>query len=87
MEKNFKVKLLNFWNSLKEYLGFGLLIFGLIFPSYAGYQLLGYIGGWTFLFFPTYMVIGLFLQIIITEFLMDRGYKESYQAKIAYWQE
>ena len=82
MEKNFKVKLLNFWNSLKEYLVFGLLIFGFIFPSYVGYQLLGYIGGWTFLFFPAYMAIGLFLHGTITEFVKKRRYKENYQANM-----
>ena len=84
MEKNFKVKLLNFWDSLKEYLVFGLLIFGFIFPSYAGYQLLGYIGGWTFLFFPAYMAIGFFLHVTITEFVKKRRYKKDYQANMLF---
>ena len=84
MEKNFKVKLLNFWSSLKEYLGFGLLIFGFIFPSYAGYQLLGYIGGWTFSFFPAYIAIGFFLHITITEFVKKRRYKKDYQANMLF---
>jgi len=81
---NKRTKLDDFFDWLKTIIGSSLLIAGFIFPSYAGYQLLGYIGGWTFLFFPAYMAIGLFLHVTITEFVKKRRHKENYQANMLF---